>query len=195
MILLLWALRKRTPSQSRWTPMSTSGSWCSPQKRKVYFLCHSSWVPRSLDRQEWFTPPPSKVKAVKDAPTPSNLPKLRAFLGLIIGVGAVLAHQMEDGSTQPICYASRTLSPTEKNHTQHDKRGSFHHFWSDKISTVPLWKIFYLIDWPQTIDLFISSSQISSSDVLSPHSVLVSNFRSPQLRYSLPTRKGSRECW
>ena len=124
---------------------------------------------------------PLKFKAVKDAPTPSNLSELRAFLGLInyyrkfipnvstelstlysllqkgnqwswgpkekecfekaksllmsptllvhfnpnkplilscdassIGVGAVLAHQMEDGLSQPICYASRTLSPTEK---------------------------------------------------------------------------------
>ncbi|XP_058810507.1 uncharacterized protein K02A2.6-like [Phymastichus coffea] len=38
-----------------------------------------------------------------------------------VGVGAVLSHIFHDGSTKPIAFASRSLSPTERNYSQLDK--------------------------------------------------------------------------
>ena len=158
------------------------------KKDKCVFLASQVEYLGHLIDKDGLHPGSAKVEAVKDAPSPSNLSELRAFLGLInyyrkfipnlsselsllyallqkssqwcwgpeeeecfkkakallaspsllahfdptkqlilscdassVGVGAVLAHQAADGSSRPICYASRTLSPAEKKYSQLDK--------------------------------------------------------------------------
>ena len=49
------------------------------------------------------------------------LPLVLAADASAYGVGAVISHVMADGSERPIAYASRTLSPTEKNYAQVEK--------------------------------------------------------------------------
>ena len=39
------------------------------------------------------------------------------------GLGAILAHVMPNGEEHPICYASRSLAPAEKNYSQLEKEG------------------------------------------------------------------------
>ena len=39
------------------------------------------------------------------------------------GVGAVMAHKMENGDEKPVCYISRTLSAAEKNYAHIEKEG------------------------------------------------------------------------
>ncbi|CAL9702513.1 unnamed protein product [Knipowitschia caucasica] len=156
-------------------------SKCDFGKTQIEYLGHM------LDEKGVY-PSKDKVRAVHDAPTPTNIKELRAFLGLVnyygrflpqqstvlaplykllkdqtkwrwskveqsafdkckemltgdkvlvhydpslplslacdasaYGIGAVIQHTTHDGQERPVAYASRTLSPAEKNYSQIEK--------------------------------------------------------------------------
>ena len=50
-------------------------------------------------------------------------PIILACDALQYGLGAALSHVMDDGKEHPVAYASRTLTPAEKNYSQLKKEG------------------------------------------------------------------------
>ena len=60
------------------------------------------------------------------------------------GVAAVLSHRYASGSERPIAYASRTLSPAEKNYSQNDREALAVMFGVKKIPGISVRKNFHL---------------------------------------------------
>ena len=56
-------------------------------------------------------------------------------------VGAVLAHRLPDESERPIGYARRSLSESERNYSQLDKKSTLMCVWSEEIPCLPLWTL------------------------------------------------------
>lgn len=50
-----------------------------------------------------------------------SLPLILAYDSSSFGVAAVLSHRFPDGTERPIAYASKSLSPAEKNYSKLDK--------------------------------------------------------------------------
>ena len=71
------------------------------------------------------------------------------------GLGAVLSHNM-NGNEKPISYASRALSPAERNYDQVYKEGAaVSDIWNQKVSPVPVWTEIQDFYRPQAIVGFV----------------------------------------
>ena len=73
-------------------------------------------------------------------------------------IGAVLSHQLEDGSAKPVAFASSTLTDVEKNY---QKRSFSAHFWSQEISCIFVWPQFsFITDHKALLTLFSEKQAI-----------------------------------
>jgi hypothetical protein len=85
-------------------------------------------------------------------------PLVLAVYAFGYGLGAVISHT--DGVQEnPIAYASRTLTPAEKNYSQIGKRSISNHFWSDQIPFVLVWEDVYTHHRPQTLNQHIRTKE------------------------------------
>ena len=65
------------------------------------------------------------------------------------GIGAVISHVFPDGQERPIAFSSRTLSKTEKNYGQIEKRGPLSDLWDPEIPPIFVWSQICFSDRPQ----------------------------------------------
>ena len=97
------------------------------------FLPNLASTPHELlrDRQPWHwsndyqTAFQTAKRSLSEAPVlahyDTGLPVVLAADASAYGIGAVISHKLPDGSEQPVAYASRTLSKSERNYAQVEK--------------------------------------------------------------------------
>ena len=108
------------------------------------------------------------------------------------GVGAVISHIMEDGSGQPVAFASRSLSQSESNYSQIEKRPCppvFINFILNLLSQV------YAHDWPQAADDHLWAKARNPGIGCSLPSTLGTPLGSLQLHHWIPTHWPAWKCW
>ena len=108
------------------------------------------------------------------------------------GVGAVLAHIMTDGSERPVAYASRTLTPAEKNYAQVERESLALIFGVKRFHLYLYGRLFTLItDHKPLTTILGAKTGISglAAARLQRWAVILSSYR-----YQLEFRKGSTHC-
>lgn len=95
------------------------------------------------------------------------------------GVGAVISHEMPDGSQRPIAYASRTLSSAEKKYPQHEKEALSIIFGLKKFNQYLYGRHFHLVtDSKPLVSIFNPNKGIPqySANRLKRWAVMLSNY-------------------